>query len=81
QVRRPERYANDPAVRQALDAPGRAAFAAALVELEKRSTATASAYLIGDRFGAVDAYALVVRRWADGLGIDRSSFPSFADRT
>jgi glutathione S-transferase len=81
QVRRPERYADDPAVRQALDAPGRAAFAAALAELEARLIATSSPYLIGDRFGAVDAYALVVRRWADGLGIDRSSFPSFAGRT
>ena len=81
QVRRPERYADDPAVRQALEAPGRATFAAALAELEARSIATSSPYLIGDRFGAVDAYALVVRRWADGLGIDRNSFPSFAERT
>lgn len=81
QVRRPERYADDPAIRQALDAPGRTAFAAALAELEARSIATASPYLVGDRFGAVDAYALVVRRWADGLGVDRSSFPSFGART
>ncbi len=81
QVRRPERYADDPAVRQALDAPGRAAFAVALAELEARSIATSSPYLIHDRFGVVDAYALVVRRWADGLGIDRGSFPSFAGRT
>lgn len=81
QVRRPERYADDPAVRRALEAPGRAAFAAALAELEARSTATSSPFLIGNRFGAVDAYALVVRRWADGLGIDRGTFPSFVART
>lgn len=81
QVRRPERYADDPAIRHALEAPGRAAFAAALAELEARSLATPSPFLIGDRFGAVDGYALVVRRWADGLAIDRSQFPSFAERT
>lgn len=81
QVRRPERYADDPAIRRALDAPGRAAFAVALGELETRSIATASPYLIGGWFGAIDAYALVVRRWADGLGIDRSHFPDFAERT
>jgi glutathione S-transferase len=81
QVRRPERYTDDPAIRLALEAPGRTAFAAALAEFEARSAATASPFLIGDRFGAVDAYALVVRRWADGLGIDRATFPSFADRT
>uniref|UniRef100_UPI0035C96F5F glutathione S-transferase family protein n=1 Tax=uncultured Sphingomonas sp. TaxID=158754 RepID=UPI0035C96F5F len=81
QVRRPERYADDPAIRRALETPGRAAFAAALAELEARSAATASPFLIGDRFGAVDAYALVVRRWADGLGIERSTFPSFVART
>ena len=80
QVRRPERYTDDPAIRLALEAPGRTAFAAALAEFEARSAATASPFLIGDRFGAVDAYALVVRRWADGLGIDRATFPSFADR-
>ena len=81
QVRRPERYTDDPAIRLALEAPGRTAFSAALAEFEARSAATASPFLIGDRFGAVDAYALVVRRWADGLGIDRATFPSFADRT
>ena len=81
QVRRPERYTDDPAIRLALEAPGRIAFADALAEFEARSAATASPFLIGDRFGAVDAYALVVRRWADGLGIDRATFPSFADRT
>lgn len=81
QVRRPERYADDPEVRRALEAPGRSVFAAALAELEARSAATSSPFLFGDRFGAVDAYALVVRRWADGLGLDRATFASFADRT
>jgi glutathione S-transferase len=81
QVRRPERHADDPDVRRALEAPGRARFAAALAELEARSSVTPSPFLIGDRFGAIDAYALVVRRWADGLGLPRESFASFADRT
>jgi len=81
QVRRPERYADDPAVQRALEAPGRAAFAAALAELEAHAAATPSPYLIGDHFSVVDAYALVVRRWADGLGLERATFPHFADRT
>jgi glutathione S-transferase len=81
QVRRPERYAEDPAVRAALAEPGRAVFARALAELEARSAATPSAFLIAGQFTVVDAYALVVRRWADGLGLDRATFPSFAERT
>jgi glutathione S-transferase len=81
QVRRPERFVDDPELRRALEAPGRATFATALAELEARSTATPLPFLVGDRFGAVDAYALVVRRWADGLAIDRATFASFADRT
>lgn len=81
QVRRPERYADDAEVQRALAAPGRVAFACALAELEARSATTASPFLIGDRFGVVDAYALVVRRWADGLELDRAGFPSFAART
>jgi len=81
QVRRPERYADDPEIRRALESPGRTAFAKALAELEARSAATPSPFLIGGRFGVVDAYALVVRRWADGLGLDRTDFARFADRT
>lgn len=81
QVRRPERYADDPDVRRALEAPGRAAFAAALAELEARSATTPSPFLIANRFTVVDAYVLVVRRWADGLGIERSTMAHFTDRT
>lgn len=81
QVRRPERYADDVEVRRALEAPGRVAFFAALAELEARYAASDSPYLVGDRFGLVDAYALVVRRWADGLGASRHAFPNFIERS
>lgn len=81
QVRRPERHADDPALRRALEAPGRTRFAAALAELESFSASTPSAFLSGDRFGILDAYALVVRRWADGLQLPRETFAHFTDRT
>lgn len=70
QVRRPERYASDPAVREALGPPGRAAFGRALDRLEAFAAASPGDWLVGDSFGAVDAYALVVRRWAEGLGFN-----------
>jgi glutathione S-transferase len=33
----------------------------------------------GEAFGALDAYALVVCRWAEGLGFDPNTYPAFRD--
>ncbi len=76
QITRPERYADDLAMRGALAAPGRDRFVRALDGLEALAAAK-DAWLVGETFTAVDAYALVVRRWAERIGVDLSAYPAW----
>lgn len=76
QISRPERYADDPVVKEALADPGRQRFIRALDVLEAIARAP-DAWLVGDAFTAVDAYALVVRRWAERIGLDLSRYPAW----
>ena len=76
QITRAERYADDPEIRAALAAPGRERFVRALGGLEALAAAK-DAWLVGETFTAVDSYALVVRRWAERIGVDLSAYPAW----
>jgi glutathione S-transferase len=76
QITRAERYTDDPDVKAALAAPGRDRFIRALDGLEALATAK-DAWLVGETFTAVDSYALVVRRWAERIGVDLSAYPAW----
>jgi glutathione S-transferase len=79
QITRPERYADDPDVGKALAAPGRNRFVRSLGALEALASAP-DAWLVGETFTAVDAYSLVVRRWAERIEVDLSSYPAWAKK-
>ncbi len=80
QITRPERYADDPAVRAALAEPGKARFLRALSTLNALASARDS-WLVGETFTAVDAYSLVIRRWAERIGTDLSAYPAWTVKT
>lgn len=76
QTSRPERYADDPEVKAALAEPGRLRFIHGL-DLVEAAAASPDAWLVGETFTAVDAYALVIRRWAERLGVDLARYPAW----
>ncbi len=76
QITRPYRYVDDPTLAEALAEPGKARFLKALGTLEALASAP-DAWLIGETFTPVDAYALVIRRWAERIGVDLSVFPAW----
>jgi glutathione S-transferase len=77
QVLRGGRYADDAAVIEALKEPGKQRYAASMGELEQK-VAESGDFLIGDAFSAVDAYVLVLWRWALRLEIDIAALPLLA---
>jgi glutathione S-transferase len=80
QITRPERYADDPAVRAALAEPGKARFLRALAALNALAS-TRDSWLVGETFTAVDAYSLTIRRWAERIGVDLSTYPAWTAKT
>ena len=80
QITRPERYADDPEVRAALAEPGKARFLRALADLNTLAAARDS-WLVGETFTAVDAYSLVIRRWAERIGVDLAAYPAWTAKT
>ncbi|AYV48666.1 glutathione S-transferase family protein [Caulobacter flavus] len=77
QIARPERYADDEAVKAALATPGEARFARTLADIE-RLAQEPSPWLLGQHFSVVDAYALVIWRWAERRQIDLSTYPAWS---
>jgi glutathione S-transferase len=77
QIARPERYADDEAVKAALATPGEARFARTLTDIE-RLAQEHGPWLLGESFSAVDAYALVIWRWAERRQIDTASYPAWS---
>lgn len=75
QVLRGGRYADDADIVEGLKAPGKQRYAAAMAELDGK-VKESGAFLVGDRFSAVDAYVLVLWRWAQRLEIDLAALPS-----
>lgn len=77
QIARPERYADDEATKAALATPGEARFARTLTDIEHLARGPGP-WLLGDAFTAVDAYALVIWRWAERRSIDTALYPAWS---
>jgi glutathione S-transferase len=76
QIARPERYADDEAVKAALATPGEARFARTLTDIERLAQAPGP-WLLGESFSVVDAYALVIWRWAERRQIETGRYPAW----
>lgn len=76
QIARPERYADDEATKAALATPGEARFARTLTDIEHLARGPGP-WLLGDAFSVVDAYALVIWRWAERRSIDTALYPAW----
>ena len=77
QIARPERYADDEATKAALATPGEARFARTLADIERLAQGPGP-WLLGDGFSVVDAYALVIWRWAERRSIDTALYPAWS---
>jgi glutathione S-transferase len=77
QIARPERYADDEAVKAALATPGEARFARTLTDIERLAQGPGP-WLLGEDFSVVDAYALVIWRWAERRQIDTGKYPAWS---
>jgi len=77
EVFRPERFTDDEAAKAALAAGGRRKVLLAFEEIEAILQGARSGWLVGDRFTAVDPYALVFWRWAGRLNIETADYPAF----
>jgi glutathione S-transferase len=76
QIARPERFADDAGVKAALATPGEARFHRTLNDIERLAQGPGP-WLLGDGFSAVDAYALVIWRWAERRAIDTAAYPAW----
>ena len=77
QIARPERFADDDGVKAALATPGEARFHRTLTDIERLAQGPGP-WLLGEDFSAVDAYALVIWRWAERRQIDTSAYPAWS---
>ena len=77
QIARPERFADDDEVKAALATPGEARFARTLSDIERLARGPGP-WLLGETFSAVDAYALVIWRWAERRSIDTAAYPAWS---
>lgn len=77
QIARPERFADDDSVKAALATPGEARFARTLRDIERLAQGPGP-WLLGESFSAVDAYALVIWRWAERRQIDAAAYPAWS---
>jgi glutathione S-transferase len=77
QIARPERFADDETVKAALATPGEARFHRTLADIERLAQGPGP-WLLGEGFSAVDAYALVIWRWAERRRIDLTAYPAWS---
>lgn len=76
-VFRPERFTTDASAAEAIAAQGRISIRAGYEDIERRLHG--SAWALGERFSAVDAYLLVFYRWGNRCGLNmRQDFPGYA---
>ncbi|HEX7668399.1 MAG TPA: glutathione S-transferase family protein [Polyangiaceae bacterium] len=76
---RPQRYTDDAPAHTALQRDGKARFIELLGHIEARLPERG--FLLGDRYGAVDAYAAVFVIWARRLRISMAAFPRYGALT
>jgi glutathione S-transferase len=76
QIFRGDRFTDDAAAKEALKTDGAIRFQRHLAEIEALFT-DGRPWILGDTFSVLDAYALVVYRWAPRLAIDQQSFPGW----
>ena len=77
QIARPERFADDDSIKAALATPGEARFHRTLSDIERLAQGP-GLWLLGETFSAVDAYALVIWRWAERRQIDTAVYPAWS---
>ncbi len=77
QIWRTARFTDTAAAHRALQLSGQANFVRCLAELDAIAEHPGD-WLAGDAFSVVDAYGLVIWRWAERLEIDLPSYPAFA---
>ena len=73
----PFKYAESPDVQAEVKAQAAKAYPGLLAEIEalaQKTVGPGQAFLGGDRFGPLDAYALTVLRWGGFVGIDPTQF-------
>jgi glutathione S-transferase len=75
QTRRPERFAKDPQAFDSMREAGHVAFRSALNDID--GMLQGREWIVGDRFGIADAYALVFYGWGLANGYDMRAYRSF----
>lgn len=71
----PDKFTDDEAAKQAIRAFAAKAYRGLLEEIEALA-AKASPWMMGERPGALDAYALTLLRWGGFAGIDPTTLPA-----
>ncbi len=71
----PDKFTDDEAAKQAIRAFAARAYRGLLEEIEALA-AKASPWMMGERPGALDAYALTLLRWGGFAGIDPTTLPA-----
>lgn len=80
QVWRPETFTQDHAQHEGIIAKGKENLASSFVLIEERLKQ--SAWAVGDRYSAVDAYLLVFYRWGNRIGLDmRGQYKAWTGHT
>lgn len=74
----PDKFTDDEAAKQAIRAFAAKAYRGLLEEIEALA-AKASPWMMGERPGALDAYALTLLRWGGFAGIDPTTLPATWD--
>lgn len=74
----PDKFADDEATKLAIRAFAAKSYRGLLGEIEAMAT-QASPWMMGERPGALDAYALTLLRWGGFAGIDPTSLPATWD--
>lgn len=74
----PDKFTDDEAARQAIRAHAAKTYKGLLDEIEAMAQ-QASPWMMGERPGALDAYALTLLRWGGFAGIDPTSLPATWD--